>query len=93
MIIGSCADVNQYAKKMESLTAHELESILNTCEWRWSIDGLPTTIAVDKIEQFVLEVAKYFVIIKCQPMLDQLIEGLKYCKVSRQCILKSAALN
>lgn len=59
-------------------TAEELESILNTCKWRWSIGGLSTTITFDKIEQFVMEVTKYFVIIKCQPMLDQLIEGLRY---------------
>ena len=51
-------------------------------DWRFEIDGLPLTLSVEQKDTFLDEVIKYFVIIKCQPMPNQFIDGLKYYDVS-----------
>ena len=65
----------------DAKTKEGLEAVFNECEWRLEIDGLPTSITLEDKESFVMQVAKYFTIIKCKPMLDQFIEGLKYFEV------------
>ena len=59
----------------------ELYAILDGCEWRYGIDGLPISVNYIEKEKYIMDVAVYYTIIKCLPMLDQLIEGLKYYDV------------
>ncbi|XP_046856096.1 G2/M phase-specific E3 ubiquitin-protein ligase-like [Xenia sp. Carnegie-2017] len=58
-----------------------VDSFLAESEWRYDIDGLSQTLLIKDKLMFIEEVTKYFIIIKCKPMLDQLIEGLNYYDV------------
>lgn len=60
----------------------DVDALMADCEWRFDIDGLPPTLSMEQRSSFIDEVTKYFVVIKCQPMLNQLIDGLKYYDVS-----------
>lgn len=60
----------------------EFDSCLAECEWKCEIDGLPVFVKLENKHEFINEVVKYYVIVKCQAMLDQLLEGLKYYDVS-----------
>ncbi len=62
-------------------TEDELKKAFDECEWRLEIGGLPSSISMKTKDIFVNEVIKYFVIVKCKPMLDQLLDGLKYYNV------------
>ena len=68
---------------METKSEEEVKNAFHECEWRLEIDGLPSSISMKTKNIFVNEAIKYFVIIKCKPMLDQLLDGLKYCNVSK----------
>ena len=57
------------------------KAIVDECEWRHDVDGLPLSVPFQQREIFINEVAKYFTIIKCKGMLDGLLEGLKYYEV------------
>ena len=59
----------------------EFDKILEACEWRFEIDGLPAVIAMNNREIFVNEVAHYYVLLQCKAMLDQLLLGLQYYEV------------
>ena len=59
-------------------TQKELDSCLAECEWKYEIDGLPVFVTLEKKHsKFISEVIKYYVIVKCQALLEQLVEGLK----------------
>ena len=60
----------------------DVDAVFAECEWRFDIDGLPQTLSIRDIDAFIDEVTKYFLVIKCQPMLNQLLDGLKYYDVS-----------
>ena len=63
-------------------TQTEFDSCLAQCERKYEIDGLPVFVKLENKQGFINEVAKYYVIVKCQAMLDQLLEGLRYYDVS-----------
>lgn len=60
---------------------NSFNAALAQCEWRYDVDGLPSTIPFQQRAVFIDEVAKYFTIIKCKSMLDGILEGLKYYEV------------
>ena len=59
----------------------EFNKILQECEWRFEIDGLPAVVAVNNRKIFVDEVAHYYVLVQCKAMLDQLLLGLQFYEV------------
>ena len=61
---------------------NDVDAFLAESEWRFDIDGLTQTLSMEQKDIFIDEVTKYFLVIKCQPMLNQLIDGLKYYDVS-----------
>ena len=58
----------------------EFNKILQECEWRFEIDGLPAVVAANR-KIFVDEVAHYYVLVQCKAMLDQLLLGLQFYEV------------
>jgi hypothetical protein len=66
----------------ESKDQNDVDAVFAESEWRFDIDGLPQTLRIQDKDTFIDEVTKYFLVIKCQPMLNQLIDGLKYYDVS-----------
>ena len=71
---------------VETKTEDEVKTAFNECKWRLDIDGLPLSISMKTKDTFVHEAIKYFVIVKCKPMLDQLLTGLKYYNVRKQAV-------
>ena len=59
----------------------EFNKILQECEWRFEIGGLPAVVAVNNRKIFVDEVAHYYVLVQCKAMLDQLLLGLQFYEV------------
>ena len=59
----------------------EFNKILQECEWRFEIDGLPAVVAANNRKIFVDEVAHYYVLVQCKAMLDQLLLGLQFYEV------------
>ena len=56
----------------------DVDLFLAESEWRFEIDGIPSTLLLNQKN----EITKYFLVIIRQPMLNQLIEGLKYYDIS-----------
>ena len=56
----------------------EFDKILQECEWRFEIDGLPTIIPIKDCGVFVKEVVQYYVTLQCKAMMDQMISGLQH---------------
>ena len=63
-------------------TQTEFDSCLAQCELKYEIDGLSVFVKLEKKQDFINEVLKYYVIVKCQAMFDQLLEGLRYYDVN-----------
>ena len=59
-------------------TQEEVNSCLAPCEWKCEVDGLPVVVNLEKKDEFITVVVKYYAIMKCEAMLRQLLEGLKY---------------
>ena len=72
------------SQPVEAKTEDEVKKAFNEGEWKLDVDGLPSSISMKTKDTFVNEAIKYFVIVKCKPMLDQLLTGLKYYNVRKQ---------
>lgn len=59
----------------------EFNKILQECEWRFEIDGLPAVVAANNRKIFVDEVAHYYVLVQCKAMLDQLLLVIFYSQL------------
>ena len=59
----------------------ECDKILEECDWRFEINGLPPSIPMSRRKIFVDEVAQYYVLVQCKAMLDQLLLGLQHYQV------------
>jgi hypothetical protein len=70
------------AKDQDSVNACLAES-----DWKDDIDGLSLSVPLENIDTFIMDVVEYFVVIRCQSMIDQLVEGLKYYDVSGKSII------
>lgn len=53
----------------------ELGRILESCEWRFEIEGLPSYVKFEHLETFVKEVSLYYAVIRTQGMIDQFVQG------------------
>ncbi|XP_063754128.1 apoptosis-resistant E3 ubiquitin protein ligase 1-like [Eleginops maclovinus] len=62
-------------------TQDELEKILECCEWRFDVEGLPNPVTMENKHTFVNTAALYNMILQRQSCLNQLIDGLSYYKV------------
>ena len=65
-------------KLLEVEKQEEFDKILQECEWRFEIDGLPTIIPIKDCGVFVKEVVQYYVTLQCKAMMDQMISGLQH---------------
>ena len=66
---------------LQAESQDECDKILEECDWRFEINGLPPTIPMGSRKIFVDEVAQYYVLVQCKAMLDQLILGLQHYQV------------
>ena len=74
-----------YFQLQEADTQQDVNNAFAECsDWRVEVDGLPSFLKLENKDLFVKEVIEYFVVIKCKPMLDQLLDGLKYYNVSAE---------
>ncbi|KAK3593328.1 hypothetical protein CHS0354_031389 [Potamilus streckersoni] len=55
-----------------------LERALNSCEWRFDVDGLPLFVKMENKEEFVKASAMHFAVLTRQTGIQQLLHGLKY---------------
>ncbi|XP_046864345.1 uncharacterized protein LOC124458360 [Xenia sp. Carnegie-2017] len=73
---------NSLKKLQEADTQQDANNAFAECsDWRVEIDGLPSSLKLENKDLFLKEVIEYFVVIKCKPMLDQLLDRLKYYNV------------
>ena len=66
---------------LQAESQDECDKILEECDWRFEINGLPPTIPMGSRKIFVDEVAQYYVLVQCKAMLDQLLLGLQHYQV------------
>ena len=66
---------------LQAKSQDECDKILEECDWRFEINGLPSTIPMGSRKRFVSEVAQYYVLLQCKAMLDQLLLGLQHYQV------------
>lgn len=66
----------------QAATKDELEQAVESCDWRYQIKGLPNPVSMDNKDVFVQNAILFHVLIQRQSCYDQLVEGLKYYKVS-----------
>lgn len=59
----------------------QFDKILEECEWRFEIQGLPPVIPLKHRNVFIDEVVQYYVLVQCKAMPDQLLLGLNYYQV------------
>ncbi|KAL3875461.1 hypothetical protein ACJMK2_033408 [Sinanodonta woodiana] len=62
----------------QALDNDSLQKALNSCEWRFDIDGLPLFITMENKEEFLQASAMYFAVLTRQMGIQQLLQGLEY---------------
>ncbi|KAL3875460.1 hypothetical protein ACJMK2_033407 [Sinanodonta woodiana] len=55
-----------------------LERALESCEWRFDVDGLPLFVKMENKDEFVKASAMHFAVLTRQTGIQQLLHGLKY---------------
>lgn len=63
---------------LEAQKQEKIYKILQECEWRFEIDGLPTIIPIKDRGEFMKEVVQYYVTLQYKAMMDQMILGLQH---------------
>ncbi|XP_046353525.2 uncharacterized protein LOC124133246 [Haliotis rufescens] len=69
------------SKVQSAETEGELHEALKICEWRASIDTLPSHVTMATRAEFVKGCIQHFVLFSSKPMLNQLTEGLQHCGI------------
>ncbi|KAK3593330.1 hypothetical protein CHS0354_031393 [Potamilus streckersoni] len=62
----------------QALDNESLQKALNSCEWRFDVDGLPLFITMENKEEFLQASAMYFAVLTRQMGIQQLLQGLEY---------------
>ncbi|KAK3593335.1 hypothetical protein CHS0354_031397 [Potamilus streckersoni] len=73
IVIRESLKLVQQANNQESL-----EAALNSCDWRFDVDGLPLFVKMENKEEFIQASAMYFAILQRQTGIQQLLQGLEY---------------
>ncbi|KAK3593333.1 hypothetical protein CHS0354_031396 [Potamilus streckersoni] len=62
----------------EATDQESLDRALNSCDWRFHVDGLPLFVKMENKDDFVLSSTIYFAVLQRQIGIQQLLEGLEY---------------
>ncbi|KAL3875467.1 hypothetical protein ACJMK2_033413, partial [Sinanodonta woodiana] len=73
LVIRESLKLVQLADNEESL-----EKALNSCDWRFDVDGLPLFVKMENKEEFIQASSMYFAILQRQTGIQQLLQGLEY---------------